>query len=72
MLLGLQIVMKYGRNLPTVALPISVNRFVISAPKPNINTRKIDLKNKQYTKFSSQREFVIFNEPSPSSVEKPS
>lgn len=38
--LGLHIAMKYGHNLPTVTLPMSVNRFVISAPKPNMKRRK--------------------------------
>lgn len=38
--LGLHIAMKYGRNLPTVTLPMSVNKFVISAPKPNMKRRK--------------------------------
>ena len=42
-------VRKYGRSLPTVAFPMSVKRLVMSAPKPNMNTRKIVLKNKWYT-----------------------
>ena len=71
--MGLQIVMKYGRSLPTVALPMSVNKFVTSAPKPNMKTRKIVLEKKTvYDKVLFQYEFIVIEPTSPSSMERPS